>query len=209
MVLFDVPNGLLRILNRDLKWAGIPKKDERRRTLDVHAMRTTLGALLSKGGVAPRTAQAAMRHSGIRLTMGMYTDPKLLDVRGALGALHDLPLDTGRPSERATGTAGPFVPPFVPTEYKPSQMGTIPEKTDPAAHSEGVTEGFAVSGCPVKRKDPLTTVVNGQSKSGREDLNLRPHGPEPGIGCFTIPNRHIKSIDTANTYVNGPSCNEW
>ena len=34
-----------------------------------------------------------MRHSDIRLTMGVYTDPKLLDVRGAVEALPALPLD--------------------------------------------------------------------------------------------------------------------
>src|SRR5262249_31835265 len=44
--LFDVPAGLLRILNRDLRLAGIPKKDERGRTLDVHALRTTFGTHL-------------------------------------------------------------------------------------------------------------------------------------------------------------------
>ena len=84
--LFDVPTGLLRILNRDLKRAGIPKRDDRGRTLDLHALRTTFGTMLNKAGVAPRTAQQAMRHSDIRLTMEVYTDPKLLDVRGALDA---------------------------------------------------------------------------------------------------------------------------
>jgi integrase len=37
--LFNVPTGLVRILNRDLQAAGIPKRDERDRTIDVHAMR--------------------------------------------------------------------------------------------------------------------------------------------------------------------------
>ena len=63
----------------------IDKTDERGRTVDVHAMRHTFGTLLSKGGVTPRTAQAAMRHSEIDLTMNIYTDPKLLDVAGADG----------------------------------------------------------------------------------------------------------------------------
>src|SRR5262249_30988575 len=97
--LFRVPAGLLRIFNRDLKMAGIPKKDERGRTLDVHALRTTLATLMNKAGVVPRTAQAAMRHSDIRLTMETYTDPKLLDVRGALDALPPLSLQTDPPKE--------------------------------------------------------------------------------------------------------------
>ncbi|MDY3555746.1 site-specific integrase [Gemmata sp. JC717] len=86
-LLFTVPDGLRRILDRDMKAAGIPKRDERGRTIDVHAMRTTFGTLLSTTGTAPRTAQAAMRHSDIKLTMGTYTDPKLLEVRQALERL--------------------------------------------------------------------------------------------------------------------------
>ena len=73
------------------------------------ALRTTFGTLLSKGGVAPRTAQAAMRHSDIRLTMGVYTDPKFLDVRGTLEALPTLTLERGQARKealQATGTDG-------------------------------------------------------------------------------------------------------
>jgi integrase len=81
---FNVPSGLVRIFDRDLKHAGIPKRDDRGRTLDVHALRTTFGTLLSKGGVPLRTAQSAMRHSDPSLTANVYTDPKLLDVHGAL-----------------------------------------------------------------------------------------------------------------------------
>jgi len=46
-----------------------------------------------------------MRHSDIRLTMGVYTDPKLLDVAGALDVLPSLPLGgAGADQARATGT---------------------------------------------------------------------------------------------------------
>ncbi len=106
--LFTVPAGLVRILDRDLLAAGIDKRDERGRTIDVHALRHSFGTLLSKGGVAPRTAQAAMRHSSIDLTMNTYTDPKLLDVYGALDSLPSLHLNaspsTKRQMMRATGT---------------------------------------------------------------------------------------------------------
>src|SRR5581483_8317889 len=112
LLFFYVPKGLLRILHLDLKAAGIPKRDERGRTVDVHALRHYFGTLLSKAGVAPRTAQAAMRHSTIDLTMNVYTDPKLLDVHGALDSLPNLPLNTNPRTERtamqaalkATGT---------------------------------------------------------------------------------------------------------
>jgi hypothetical protein len=44
-----------------------------------------------------------MRHSTIHLTMNTYTDPKLLDIRGAIDALPDPPLDA-RTTVMAAGT---------------------------------------------------------------------------------------------------------
>jgi integrase len=85
--LFYVPSGLTRIFDRDLAAAGIPKRDDRGRVLDVHALRVTFGTHLCAAGVPLRTAQAAMRHSKPELTANIYTDPKLLDVAGALEAL--------------------------------------------------------------------------------------------------------------------------
>jgi hypothetical protein len=58
--------------------------------VDNHALRHTFGTHLSRAGVPPRTAQAAMRHSSIDLTMNIYTDPTLLDVAGAVEALPEL-----------------------------------------------------------------------------------------------------------------------
>jgi hypothetical protein len=49
-----------------------------------------------------------MRHSDPKLTANVYTDPKPLDVQGALDALPSLPLNAGptveRERTRATGT---------------------------------------------------------------------------------------------------------
>jgi integrase len=173
-LLFDVPTQLVKILDRDLVAAGIArlvnvdgkqvidKRDDRGRSLDVHALRTTFGTLLSKGGVAPRTAQAAMRHSDIRLTMGVYTDPKLLDVRGALDALPGLPVQGSRPvgeSYRATGTEGrarTVAPMVAPTADKRGQSPSIAGKSA----ASGLPNTFAVSGSPDKRRGPLTTPVS-------------------------------------------------
>src|SRR5262249_32006091 len=106
------------------------------RKLDVHALRHTFGTLLSKGGVAPRTAQEAMRHSDIDLTMNVYTDPKLLDVRGALDALPMLPLSDGQAdiaeAARATGTHDlrqtSLAPTLAPTPDKRVQKQSNPVK---------------------------------------------------------------------------------
>lgn len=147
--LFTVPAGLVRILDRDLVAAGIPKRDERGWTIDVHALRHSFGTLLSKGGVAPRTAQAAMRHSDIGLTMMTYTDPKLLDVQGALDALPSLPLcDDPRPQReliKATGTVGrrsDFVaPPVAPTsDFQSQKMASADTSATMAAVGDSVPQ---------------------------------------------------------------------
>ena len=130
--LFNVPAGLVRILDRNLKAGGIPKRDERGRAVDVHAMRHTFGTHLSKGGVSPRTAQAAMRHSSIDLTMSTYTDPRLLDVAGAMNVLPALPLGDGPHTERAKATGTDvrmLVPMLVPTAGNQSMDGTLADKT--------------------------------------------------------------------------------
>jgi hypothetical protein len=135
--LFYVPTGLIRILERDLKLAGIPKQDDRGRTLDVYALRHTFGTLLSKNGVSPRTAQEAMRHSSIDLTMNVYTDPRLLDTHAAVESLPALPLNyqPGREREvvKATGTDGKAVrtlaPMLAPNSDNRCKLGTIPDNS--------------------------------------------------------------------------------
>ena len=74
-----------------------------------------------------------MRHSDIDLTMGVYTDPKLLDVRGALDALPALLLGKNpneREAVRATGTDGgtaarTVAPTVAPTPDNPSNAAVI------------------------------------------------------------------------------------
>jgi len=85
--LVHVPRDFVRIFDRDLAAAGIAKADDRGRRVDIHALRHTFGTHLSLAGVFPRVAQAAMRHSTLELTMNIYTDPRLLDVAGAIDAL--------------------------------------------------------------------------------------------------------------------------
>lgn len=171
---FTVPAAMVKILDRDLKLAGIQKRDERGRTLDVHALRTTFGTLLSKGGVAPRTAQAAMRHSTIDLTMNVYTDPKLLDVQGAVELLPSLSL-VARPTEvlraaKATGTSGSltsaFAPAFAPTPDNRRQIESFRGIGTTNATKKRREVNSAVSSIPVENKDSLTTAVNESCESG-------------------------------------------
>ncbi|MGD8452198.1 MAG: tyrosine-type recombinase/integrase [Phycisphaerae bacterium] len=118
---FRVPKQLVCILDRDLVAAGIARRvkakdrkgrdcwridtrDADGRTVDVHALRHTTATYLAKAGVAPRTAQTIMRHSDIRLTLGTYTDPRLLDTAAALDALPSMDAVPDRGHGRATGT---------------------------------------------------------------------------------------------------------
>jgi Phage integrase family len=179
--LFNVPTGLVRILDCDLVLAGIArrfkvggkwkidKRDERGRTIDVHALRHSFATLLSKGGVAPRTAQAAMRHSSIDLTMTTYTDPKLLDVHGALDSLPALRLNAARQAElqliSAIGTddstGSQFAPKFAPTPDKSSKSWSFPDKTADGEPSRSERFAIVASGDAVKRNNPLTIAVSG------------------------------------------------
>ncbi|MGE5607923.1 MAG: tyrosine-type recombinase/integrase [Bacillota bacterium] len=89
-----------------LKAAGIPWEDEQGRRADFHALRHTYGTLLSKAGVSPREAMELMRHTDLRLTMKVYTDPRLFDLAGAV---EKLPLPTFKPAaiaQQANGTDG-------------------------------------------------------------------------------------------------------
>jgi integrase len=69
------------------------------------SLRHTFATMLSKGGVAPRVAQAAMRHASVEMTLQTYTDPKLLDVAGALEVLPGLRLEQTRAAEGGVGAA--------------------------------------------------------------------------------------------------------
>jgi integrase len=179
--LFDVPARLVKILDRDLVAAGIArrvkvggkwvidKRDDRGRTLDVHALRHTFGTLLSKGGVAPRTAQAAMRHSDIKLTMNVYTDPALLDVRGALDSLPALPLQGGQAegeAVRATGTDGAAARTVAPVVAPTPDNLSATQSTAGKPAGAGVPTTPVVSGSPDKKKGPLSIPDSGPSCRG-------------------------------------------
>lgn len=133
-------------LRRDLQAAGIPAVDERGRRVDVHALRTTFGTMLSVAGVPPRVAMEMMRHSDLRLTMRVYTDAALLPVSSELGKLPSFSLPTdalpdaqsnaqnrvvgGRDVSQAVKEANSLAPqqvaaivPFSPAESSPVATG--------------------------------------------------------------------------------------
>ncbi len=119
---------------RDLAAAGIPFEDVRGRRIDLHGLRKTYGTMLAAAGVSPRVAMELMRHSDMKLTMGVYTDVAQLPMIAETARLPSLSLpipQIGRPNPRGdpeldaqgdaqrdaqTGVAaGPGVTPHVAT----------------------------------------------------------------------------------------------
>ena len=164
-----------------MKLAGIAKRDERGRTIDVHALRHSFGTLLSKGSVAPRTAQAAMRHSSIDLTMNVYTDPKLLDVHGALDALPALSLDASPDSARmpakATGTDDSrprkFAPAFAPTTDDSCKSWSSAVKTAGDRQDKALATPQRATSDAVNRNESPTALVNDSCEWAMTDSNRR------------------------------------
>jgi integrase len=86
-----------------LSAAGIDWTDDNGLRADVHALRHTYGTLLSQSGASPREAMELMRHTDLRLTMKVYTDPRVFNLAGAVERL-PIPAITLPTVLRATGT---------------------------------------------------------------------------------------------------------
>ena len=105
-----------KTLRIDLKRLGIAPVDELGRRVDFHALRHTFGTVLSRAGVAPRTAMELMRHSDIRLTTKTYTDSHALPLFDEMAKLYPT-VGTDSPSPKTVQNGvksskagpGPFV----------------------------------------------------------------------------------------------------
>ena len=169
--LFNVPTGLVRIFDRDLRLAGIPKRDDRGWTADVHSLRHSFGSLLQRGGVALGTAQVALRHSDPSLTANIYTDPRLLDVSGALDALPSLSLPDQSSAElqRATGTSdaiASLAPLLAPAQGVSGTRRSTADKTAGGADTLAQREGGRNPG-PNRDMGPPAATADNQKQNGR------------------------------------------
>ncbi len=186
----------------------------------MHALRHTFGTHLSKGGVAPRTAQAAMRHSTLGLTMNTYTDPRLLDIPGALDVLPDLPLEQAETAARAVGTeASPsqydartpqrrprnprhlapnLAPALAPTGDSPWQPAATAGKVDALEEEHGAAEGRRASDARAKTRDPVATAVPPRQKK-------RATGLEPATFSLEGKRRSVQTTSSTRVAHEGPS----
>ena len=167
-------------LQKDLPAAGILYEDASGRVVDFHTLRHTFGTLLSSFGVIPRTAQALMRHSSVDLTMNTYTDPRLLDLAGAVEKLPDLSLESESQELKATGTDGEI------------PKGTLAPAADFSCPSGANTDKTAGPTLPVpKEHNPVKLKGLGTEKqplsppdknSGRWESN--PHNQLGRLGLY-------------------------
>jgi len=116
----------MRDLKPDLDRAKIDYKDAEGRQADFHSLRMTFGTMLAKNGVAPRTAMELMRHTDLRLTMNVYTDPSILDTGSAVEGLPDL---TRAPQATAALRTG--------TDDAPADISTKPKVLPKSTRSTG------------------------------------------------------------------------
>lgn len=84
-----MPEGLSKILERDLKHAGIAKRDAVGRVIDVHALRYTHGTLLMRSNIDVLVTQKSLRHADVRMTSGIYTQRELDIVAEGVNRLPD------------------------------------------------------------------------------------------------------------------------
>ncbi len=77
----------MRTFRKDLEAAGIAYQDEEGRFADFHSLRKTFITGLAVAKVHPKEAQALARHSSIDLTMQVYTDVRLLNLKDAVERL--------------------------------------------------------------------------------------------------------------------------
>ena len=156
----------MRDLKPDLERAKIDYKDADGRQADFHSLRMPFGTMLAKSGAAPRTAMELMRHTDLRLTMNVYTDPTILNTSRAVEDLPDL-THVPKVAELAlTGTDGK--PVDISTTVKVLPKSTTPR--DAGGHLQAQTGG--------------PTGPGAGKNASRELEMVEAVGIEPTSGCL-------------------------
>jgi hypothetical protein len=154
-----------------------------------------------------------MRHSKIDLTMSVYTDPRLLDVRGALDVLPVLPLNGPQAEGQAalaTGTDGPaartLAPTLAPTPDLSVQTESILDKGPRTGTPNALAAALAVSGNADKGKEPLASAVSGSAGMGATGLEP----VTPSVSRFPFaPSREHKNTEIFSYFrISGPICKD-
>ncbi len=146
---FPLPVHPERMIQSDLKRAGIPYRDGEGRVADWHALRHTFVSRLVASGANIKAAQLLARHADAGLTLNTYSHVGMIDLRRALNCVPSIaPTDAEgeRQAALATGTNGragedPSAKPSVRVSESvsiPSALdgGSWPTLADPAADGD-------------------------------------------------------------------------
>ena len=112
------------MIQRDLKAAGVPYRDDAGRVVDFHALRHTYITNLAKSGVHPNVAKTLARHSTITLTMDVYSHTDLDEMSSALRQLPDLPSGEKKPKVDAKELTGQLTGDTAPDRHRRSVRDT-------------------------------------------------------------------------------------
>ncbi len=77
-------NNIMRIFNRLLETAGIPRLDERGKKLDIHSLRHTAASRYASRGIGLVHLQTLLGHADPKLTSRVYTHLGVEELRDAL-----------------------------------------------------------------------------------------------------------------------------
>ena len=187
-----VPSSILRVLDRDLAFAGIDKEDASGRTVDLHACRHTFISLLAAQKAHPRVAQRLARHAKVEMTMGVYTHLYVGDDVRAIEALPTPEATAGMEAEKvelqATGTTdvrpakGPHVRPHVQNPVH----APYPAKHPASRPDTGGT--MAVESSPLAKAShhgPVCTKKARKSSPDHRAHQLGRTGLEPVTSCVS------------------------
>jgi len=86
----------MRILNRLLVRARIPKIDPEGRKIDIHALRHTAASRLARNGVPLAHTQRILGHSDPKLTAVVYTHLDVEDLRASIERIPEPRSEAGR-----------------------------------------------------------------------------------------------------------------
>lgn len=150
--------------------AGIAFEDEQGRRADFHALRHTYGSQLAKAGVAPRVAMSLMRHTDMRLTMNVYTDPRIFDMAGAVAMLPTFDRTDRSQVAQATGTNGN------------TQPGRSESVSSPSAELEACKAAIGRQG---DQEQPALSLVTGRDMREKNPVRQR-RGELAGEGTRTL-----------------------
>ncbi|TXT38593.1 MAG: hypothetical protein FD138_328 [Planctomycetota bacterium] len=121
---------------------------------------------------------AMMRHSSIDLTMNVYTDPRLLDVQGAVDSLPQISMTTEPNKNRQRMAAGA-------ENFSPSAVAVlVAVPTDFSSDSQSTAVTYSVissemSGSPEMQRTPQKSAISRSSGDyARRESNPQPSDPK-------------------------------